>query len=90
METRLSASFLLTANSLLIPLRTNTGLIKSRDDKLPPLIEDDRAGQEETCDESYLELGEESLGDAGADELDRPVLVFQQWPSEKIEQELGE
>ena len=49
-------------------------VVQTRSDEHPRLIEQHRAGEEDRGDEGDLQLGEERLGDAGADELDRPGL----------------
>ena len=43
-------------------------LVEPGRDELPDLVEDDRAGDEDAGDDRHLELGEERVGDAGADD----------------------
>src|SRR5262249_58582723 len=65
-------------------------LVEAGRDELPRLVEDRRAGEEDAGDRRHLELREEGVGDAGADDerLLRPDGL--QRPDEQGHQRLGE
>src|SRR5215813_4710426 len=63
--------------------------VQSRCDKLPELIEDRRTGEKQSSDKGDLELSEERLGQAGANQRRRARGHLLQRLGEKSEEVLG-